>query len=199
MTRSNDVIVLWAIGAAVLAFVAVPASASTPAQPAASTAERLPVSIGVPSSVWDAARSPVASADTLKHLPLPHDTKTDCMGPFYEIPERAIMGSAWCQSEIATAHVALRKEQLPCDAIVMEWRDEPYQSSMMKLECFVADDSTYGSSAVAYEIGGTTSQHFKRVSEEQWRHDLMCARGVHIPPGSPEYAEIAASCSTGMW
>jgi hypothetical protein len=152
--------------------------------------------VGVPPSVWEEARSPVSGADSAasKRLPLPHDTTTDCMGPFYDIPERELAWSTWCPAEIATARAALRKANLPCDALVMEWRDEPWRSSMMKLECFVADGSTYGSSAVAYEAGAVTSPRFKRVSEEQWEHDLMCARGVHLVPGSPGYDEARASC-----
>lgn len=167
-----------------------PASAS--AEHATPPTEQLPSTIGVPSSVWDAARSSMPSASTTsKRLPLPPDTTTDCDGPFYAAYQGTSDFGPICRSEIATAHAALRKAKLPCDALVSEWRDEPAESPMEKLECFVADNSTYGSSPVFYETGRGP---FKGVTQDQWLHDLKCARGVHIPPGSPEYAEAAASC-----
>jgi TonB family protein len=170
------------------------ASASAPAESATPTTEQVPSTIGVPSSVWDAARSSVLSAgSTSKRLPLPPDTTTDCDGPFYASYQGTSDFDPICKSEISTARAALRKAKLPCDALVLEWRDEPAQSPMMELECFVADNSTYGSSPVFYETGRGP---FKGVTQDQWLHDLKCARGVHIPPGSPEYGEMAASCDS---
>lgn len=125
-----------------------PVLASSPAEPATPSDEQpstsSPAPVGVPSSVWDVGRSSALGADTAsKRLPLPPDTSTDCSGPFFSEYQGTGEWGAVCQSQIATAHAALRNANLACDALVSEWRDEPAESPMTKLVCFIADDSAY--------------------------------------------------------
>jgi hypothetical protein len=138
---------------------------------------------------------PATESATSARMPLPPDTTTDCDGPFYAEYQGTSSFSPICQSEIATAHAALRKAKLPCDALVFEWRDEPAQSPMMELECFVADDSTYGSSPVFYDTGRGP---FKAVTQDEWLRDLKCARGAHGPFSDSEYAELKAACGPSL-
>ena len=67
---------------------------------------------------------------------------------------------------------------------------------MEELVCFVADDSIYGSSPAFYEINRGLP---KRVTQEEWQHDLMCARGARMPLSNSAYAELKAACGKPLY